>query len=202
MIDAFTPGANPEAFLRRAMAPGYSMEPNLVLPEIGQRIADELGSAGLLEDLVEMNPVSMLRGGLPTMRLLHRKLNDALVSIEGKGDDEDEDANHLPMFSVRVFEPGEPATTIHRNDSCIRPWAIGVTLFGESPFSVYEQDKLEYGYVRSLRGDGSDPTPSETMEAGAGAAWCLYTANEQRPHSGGLVRSTSARALLIFYNIS
>lgn len=194
MIEVFNPTIDVDAFFLRAMGPGYSMQGGLVLPAVTEAVGRELKSVDLLQDLVELEPTSTISyDKMPVTRLLHTALNSRISNIEGVS------RNHLPYFSVRVFEPGVHGTTIHRNDPSVGPWAVGVTLFGEAPFDVYEQEQLPQGEITPLVGDGLDPEPSDSMIADAGAAWILYTRRQQRPHSSGIVSSQAERALILFY---
>jgi hypothetical protein len=186
---------NTNAFLRRAVPDGYSMQNPFIPPGVGEAVSDELEQAGYLWDLVELQPTKIFQEEDMTMaRLLHFTLNRAICQIEG------EVKNHIPLFSVRIFEPGEYGTTVHRNDEVIGPWVVGVTLKGEAPFNVYGQDQLPPYYTIPLKGDAADPTPRETMEASAGSAWTLYTKDQQVPHSSGFVNSDRQRELIIFYD--
>lgn len=194
MSNVFVPGSDPEAFLRRAIPRGYSMQEQLVPPHVGKAISDELDSAGYLVDYTELVPAQNLEErGLRMASLLHRSLNDILCGIE------DDDKNHLPLFSVRVFSSGRYGTTIHRNDSTVGPWAIGITLAGSAPFNVYNQNQLPLYSTQPLFGDGSDPAPLASMETSPGSGWTLYTREQQVPHSSGFVNSETPRELLIFY---
>src|SRR5665213_2326908 len=192
MGNTIIPGVETGDFLQRALVDGYSMQTPLIDPDVGASVSDELAAAGLLVDKKEMVPTSEFESrGMRVADLLHGGLNRVLSEIEGSSDD------HLPYFSVRVFEPGVRGTDIHRNDRIIGPWAIGVTLRGQAPFNVYTHDKLSGQKTLPLRSNGTDPAPIETMDASAGSAWALYTGNEQLPHSSGIVKSETQRVLLI-----
>lgn len=170
------------------------MHPELVHPWIGAVISGELEQAGQLVDYTEMQYADEMPGrGMVFAHRLHGILNHAITGVTGQRKD------HLPLYSVRVFPPGEHATTIHRNHPSVGPWAVGITLRGQAPFNVYEQDQLRPYQTIPLRGDGNDPMPFESMTAGPGAGWVLYTAHEQLPHSGGFVNSREQRELLLFY---
>jgi hypothetical protein len=189
------PGLNATTFLRDARLQGYGMQEGLFHPKFCENIAWELYDAGYLEDYTELIPVEHLASNeMKATRRLHSTLEVLVGHVEGNK------KRHLPLFSVRVFGPGEYATTIHRNHEFIGPWAVGITLSGQAPFQVYDQEVLP-GYYDTipLVGGGNDPEPVAEMDASAGSAWTLYTANEQRPHSGGLVTSAERRELLVFY---
>jgi len=174
MRDIVTPT---EAFLRRATVDGYSMQTPFIHPLIGKEISGELKRTGYLVDYTELKPTTIFKEkGMRVARLVHETLNEMLCSIEGK------DENHIPLFSVRVFEPGQHDTTIHRNHPSVGPWAIGITLSGAAPFNVYRQDQLT-GYEQTipLIGDGTDPVPRDSMNACAGSGWALYT--KKRTHT-------------------
>ena len=195
MRHIFRPEADSYDFLARATQEGYSMEEELVEPELCAGVSRELEREGFLKDLVELEPTSEFRKrGMLRAHFLHSALNGMIGRITG-----DKDSEHLPLFSVRVFEPGEYSTTIHRNHPSIGPWAVGVTLRGNAPFNVYRQEQLPRNEVLPLRGDGNDPEPLERIETQPGAGWVLYTENELVPHSGGIVRSDHQRELLILY---
>ncbi|CAN5158911.1 hypothetical protein BH09PAT3_BH09PAT3_4580 [soil metagenome] len=193
MREIITPGVDAEAFLLRGLRNGYSMQRPLVDPEIAAGVSRELEWGGYLRDLVELESTSSFEAkGMQRAHLLHKTLNDMLCEIE------DEDTDHLPLFSVRVFEPGLHGTTVHRNHPSVGPWAIGITLKGEAPFNVYDQDQLPEDSVTPLEGDEFDPIPAATMNADAGAGWTLYTKHEFVPHSSGIVASKTQRELLLF----
>lgn len=182
-------------FLQSAREKGYSMDSKLVDAAITQGVSDELSKAGFMKDLVELESTHTFRDNkMLHAHLLHAALNEAIAR-----ETKDYETNHLPLFSVRVFEPGEHIATIHRNHESIGPWAIGVTLSGSAPFNVYADSQLQEGEVLPLTGGALDPEPLETMNAGAGSAWTLYTANELVPHSSGIVESSHPRSLLIMY---
>ncbi len=196
MSRVFIPPDGAESFLRRATRSGYSMESALVSPVITGLISDELEEAGQLFDYNELKPTSMFEEeGMQFSNFLFQGLNRAISGIEGRRD------NHLPYFSVRVFEPGKHGTTIHRNHGTVGPWAVGVTLRGSAPFNVYDHSQLPLGRVIDLYGDGHDPAPLESMTASPGSAWTLYTRRELRPHSSGLVDSPVQRELILFYDL-
>jgi hypothetical protein len=195
MSDLFIPGADVELFLRDAIEDGYSMEEDLVNPLVVTAISQELEREGYLVDLTELVPTYVLEENEMTMAsLLHKRINQALCRVEGVK------KNHIPLFSVRVFEAGVHGTTIHRNHPAIGPWAIGITLQGEAPFNVYDDDVIEGFSTIPLFGDEFDPQPYDSMETGPGSAWTLYTKKELVPHSSGIVRSSTQRELIIFYN--
>lgn len=172
------------------------MDEELVDPELCNRVSTELAREDLMHPLVELEPTAdFVRRGMFNAQLLHSALNGILCTIT-----QDYDTDHLPLFSVRKFEPGVHSTTIHRNHPTIGPWAIGITLAGTAPFNVYEQHQLGRNEILPLAGDGTDPTPLETMDAHPGAGWTLYTEHELVPHSGGIVDSQEPRELLIMYN--
>lgn len=195
MGEIITPGTNPRNFLKHAMKHGYGMEPSLISPDIGAEITQELARAGQLVDYNELKPTAMFNDrGMRFASMLHGTLSRIVRGVDPSIEDP------LPLFSVRVFQPGKHATTIHRNHESVRPWAIGTTLVGEAPFNVYDQDQLPAHRTIQLQGDDQDPEPLETMNASAGSAWTLYTAHEQMPHSGGIVSSETVRVLLLLYN--
>lgn len=199
MKNVFTSNADPYRFLRDAQHEGYGVNRQLVRPAICRNITRELEAHNFLEDMVELESTEQLRDlKMPYSHMLHASLVGILAHVEP------ETHNPLPQFSVRVFEPGEHSTTIHRNHPSIGPWAIGITLEGAAPFNVYRQDQLsDYpGEVLPLYGDSRDPTPEETLDTTIGSAWTLYTSRERIPHSGGLVSSDESRKLLIFYDSS
>lgn len=191
-------GVNPTTFLRDAKIQGFGMQEGLIDPNICSDVSWELEEAGYLVDYTEQVPVKYIAdNNMRATRLLHSTIERLVGYVEDDG------YQHLPLFSVRIFEPGEHSTTIHRNHSSIGPWAIGITLAGEASFQVYDQNVLDdYWDTMPLVGDGNDPTPIAEMGADAGSAWTLYTENEQLPHSGGLVTSTERRELLIFYSMN
>jgi hypothetical protein len=196
MRDILLPRDGAFPFLQRAQPRGFSMEPRLISPVMASAVSYELEENGLLEDLVEQEPtVDLEWRGMKFTNALWRSLNATVTQIE------ESDRDQLSMFSVRVFQPGLHGTTVHRNHPLIGPWAIGITLSGVAPFNVYDQYQLDEGEVTPLFGDEYDPEPKETMEAGPGSAWALYTANEFIPHSSGIVDSAEQRELLIFYGI-
>lgn len=195
MGNIFVPGADVDAFLRRGLENGFSMQEKLFEPSVGQAISSELIMNGLHEDLIELKPTHQLADKDMTMAaMLHVGLNKAICRITGK------DKNHLPLFSVRIFEPGMHSTTIHRNDESVGPWTLGMTLLGKAPFNTYAQNQLDRYTTRPLKGDGTDPTPVASMNACAGSGWSLYTQRVQTPHAGGFVESDEPRELIIFYN--
>ena len=200
MGNIIRPGVDAKAFLQSAKATGYSMQEGLIGAGTCGAVSRELDEAGYLFDLTEQVPTEYLslHRTMPATKLLHRILEGIVSEIE------DDNRRHFPLFSVRVFEAGDYATTIHRNDPAIGPWAVGITLKGNSQFHVYSQNVLPWSQAQTipLRGDGNDPLPIAEMDAGAGSAWTLYTENEQRPHSGGLVTSEEQRELIIFYGFS
>lgn len=197
MREIFRPDSNVHAFLQKAQENGYSMDDQLVDRVISRRIGGELTRNGFMRDLVELKPTSEFRQkGMMNAYLLHAALNGAIARSTM-----DYETNHLPLFSVRVFQPGEHGTTIHRNHPSIGPWAIGVTLSGSAPFNVYAQNQLPENTVLPLTGSDADPEPLETMEATTGAAWTLYTSDELVPHSSGIVREPHPRQLLIMYGL-
>jgi len=190
------PRVNPHRFLHHAMANDYGMQEGLVRPDVCARVVEELDDIGLVQDYIELRPSHRLRErGMYYSGLLHTVLTSLVTRVDP------ETPNPLPLFSVRVFEPGRFSTTIHRNDEDIGPWAVGITLAGEASFNVYEQDQLaqEEGATIDLTGDGTDPVPFDSMQAGVGSAWTLNTSEEQLPHCGGLVESAGRRILLLFY---
>lgn len=196
MRNVFRRDVDPRAFLERATRDGYSMEEHLIEPSICRGISSELQGEGFLEDLVELEPTSEFRKrGMMNAFLLHSALNNMISTLTFA----EEDANFLPFFSVRVFEPGQYGTTVHRNHPTIGPWAIGTTLNGNAPFNVYRQDQLARNTVLPLKGDSTDPIPLETIETSQGTGWALYTENELVPHSSGIVDSNRQRELLILY---
>ena len=197
MKNVFTPQAEPYRFLRDAQRESYSMSRQLVRPAICKNIIQELEAHNFLEDMVELENTEQLRDlGMTHSHMLHASLVGMLAHVEP------ETTNPLPQFSVRVFEPGEHSTTIHRNHPSIGPWAIGITLEGTAPFNIYRQDQLSNypNHVLPLYGDSRDPTPEETLDTSTGSAWTLYTRHERIPHSGGLVSSDESRKLIIFYD--
>lgn len=196
MRNIIVPGTDAEGFLRRAMDDGYSMQDALIDPAVAQSVSCELDREQYLEDYVELESTDIFEyKDMEAARILHGTFNRMISRAEGRT------GNHLPLFSVRVFEPGEHSTTIHRNDPGVGPWAVGFTLSGNAPFNVYQQGQLPGGMVIPLKGDGGDPRPLASMETCAGSGWALYTAHEQVPHSGGLVRSSYQRELLILYGV-
>lgn len=194
-----SPGVSIDAFISRAPKNGFSMQSPLFDPALGPQISGELELNGELYDLNEQNPTELFgRKRMAAAKALHSVLNSTICSVTGKDED------HLPYFSVRVFEPGVPATTIHRNHPAVGPWTIGITLRGMAPFSVYDQSVLPLRQDQTIPLKGEDdPTPLESIEASPGAGWILYPKDgEQTPHSGGLVHSAVARELLILYGLS
>ncbi len=170
------------------------MEKHLIKASLCRGISDELAQHNYLKDLVELESTDEFYiRNMARAALVHNSLNSEIIEATGQ------DGNHLPLFSVRVFEPGEYSTTIHRNHPTIGPWAVGITLNGSAPFNVYRQSQLPRNEVLPLRGDGTDPDPLDTMETKPGAGWALYTENELVPHSGGIVHSKHQRELLILY---
>lgn len=199
MGNIIQPGVDATAFLRSAKEHGFGMQEGLVSPALCDEVSWELEEAGFLVDLNEQNPTTHLSAdkSMRATSLLHSTLERMVSHVE------EDDHRHLPLFSIRVFEPGEYATTIHRNHSSIGPWAIGITLKGQAPFQVYDQAVLrEYWDTIPLFGDDGDPVPVAEMDASAGSAWTLYTENEKRPHSGGLVTDEGRRELIIFYSMN
>lgn len=195
-MSMFLPEGGAEPFLRRAQLNSYSMEGELIAPILGGKVSKELEEGGLLVDMIEQADTDIFSmNRMTSTSILHRRLNDAVSAVEGHG------MNHLPYFSVRVFEPGAPATTVHRNHPQIGPWAVGITIKGSAPFNTYPQDVLAKWETRPLIGTDQDPAPIDTMSAVAGSGWTLYTENELAPHSGGIVDSDSQRELLIFYGM-
>ena len=193
--EVINPKVNPRRFLHHAMANDYGMQEGLVRPDVCARVVEELEDNDLLQDL-ELRPAARLaERGLYYSALLHTVLTSIVVSVDPNT------PNPLPLFSVRVFEPNHYSTTIHRNDPDIGPWAVGITLAGEAPFNVYEQDQLpqECDATIDLTGTDRDPVPFDSMQADTGSAWTLNTDYEQLPHSGGLVESSGKRVLLLFY---
>lgn len=189
-------GSGSVEFLRYAFEHGYGMQEDLIDPEFCSRVSDELDAIGELYDYNEQNDVRKLyNGDSKSASALHRLIVSMLSAVHPAG------ANRLSLFSVRVFEPGVHATTVHRNHEVISPWAIGVTLKGTCQFSVYDQTVLRPYETKPLLGDDDDPMPRASMTAGAGAVWALYTEYEQLPHSGGVVTSDEERELLIFYGM-
>lgn len=186
-------------FLRRSLDAGYSMQPGLIEPDFCKEIADELAMADLLRDGVRLQPSEETFEAFAMRRTksLHDELNQLAATATGGST-----VDQLPFFNVRLFNPGAVATTIHRNNRFVGPWAIGVTLFGASPFNVYGQSQLPLGEAIDIMGDDTDPLPEDTMLADAGSAWSLYTGNELKPHSGGMVVSETSRALLIFCGLN
>ena len=183
-------------FLMRGKKRGYSMQQRLISRSDGDQISQELEEEGFLEDLVELEETAMFyTQEMQYASQLHSVLNSAICRLEGKN------RNHIPLFSVRVFDAGVIGTTIHRNDPVVGPWAVGVTLRGAAPFNVYRQHQLpdKAGYTIDLLDDGNDPTPFASMNACAGSGWTLYTRNQFVPHSSGMVTSLDQRELLIFY---
>lgn len=191
------PGSKPIKMFDEALVNGYAMREAVIDPSFCAEVSEELDIAGELYDYNEMNPVNQL-GEMGMDKTL--KLRGTLAAYLQMVDKDHFDL--LSLYSVRVFPAGEYATTVHRNHQSVRPWAVGVTLKGESTFSVYDQDVLPEDSVFPLLGDEYDPKPKASMKAGAGAVWVLYTQEEQVPHSGGLVNSTDERELLIFYDLN
>lgn len=191
------PGAEPLAFLGNAMSSGYAMHESMIDPDFCADISEELKNADELRDLNEMNPIHILEEKKMDKALSLRGVLSALIRNVDR-----ESIDVLGHYSVRVFPAGEHATTIHRNHEIVGPWALGVTLKGESEFAVYDQIVLPQNDVLPILGDGFDPEPKEKMVAAAGAVWALYTKYEQMPHSGGLVNSDDQRELLIFYDLN
>jgi hypothetical protein len=188
------PGAHLIDFFWDAKIDGYAMGESFIDPSVGEDISGELATAGFLVDYTELMPTDLFQAtGMRVAGLLHGKLNEVLCNIEGTS------KNHIPLFSVRVFGPGQYGTTVHRNHPSVGPWAVGVTLKGEAPFNVYADDQLSGFETIPLMGDETDPEPLDSMTAGAGSLWTLYTRNELVPHSSGLVNSQTQRELLIFY---
>jgi len=184
------------SFLRNAQSNGYSMEPELIRPIVGAKISEELKDAGFLVDYTELVSTSVFEEkGMRFTDAIFKALNAGVSLVEG------EHLTHLPLFSVRVFEPGVYGTTVHRNHPSIGPWAIGITLKGTAPFNVYTKYQLPEDTIQPLRGDGNDPIPLDSMEASAGSGWTLYTRETQTPHSSGIVESDIQRELLIFYGM-
>ncbi|OGL22136.1 hypothetical protein A2707_02195 [Candidatus Saccharibacteria bacterium RIFCSPHIGHO2_01_FULL_45_15] len=197
MSNIIQPDANPNQFLQKAMANGFSMQESFFDPAIGDQISSELEHAGYLVDYTELKPTTAFEAnGMHFAQLLHSTISRLVCRVDTSS------ANPLPCFSVRVFTPGEHGTTVHRNDPSIGPWAVGLTLKGEAPFNVYSQHQLPDYDTLPLRGDESDPVPLETMNADQGSAWTLYTKNQLVPHSSGIVHSQTQRELLIFYGTS
>lgn len=196
MRDVIAPGVDADAFLKRGKANGYSMQTPLVNPAIARLASAELKSAGLLVDLTELQPATIFKAEkMSAAYLLHETFRKMINAIDGN----DENTNPIPLFSVRVFEPGLHGTTVHRNHPAVGPWAVGITLKGEAPFNVYRQGQLPDQVVIPLKGDALDPVPSDSMETSPGAGWTLYTKNELVPHSSGIVHSDTQRELLLFY---
>lgn len=173
------------------------MEKSLIHPSVAERVSRELEDNGEMIDYNELRPTSLFdKRGMRFADMLHGTLSRLVRGVDYSDD------NPFPLFSVRVFEPGLHGTTIHRNDISIGPWALGITLRGEAPFNVYEQDQLSEGMTVDLVGDERDPEPLDSMDTRAGSAWALYTKYEQMPHSSGIVNSQSRRELLILYGSS
>ena len=198
MRDTLVTGFEIREVLEHAIINGYGMHEYAVSTEITDHVSMELEAADYLEDMIERKSTrNFKKEGLGYTVNLHTEINSAICDLTGERRD------HLGFFSVRVFAYGENGTTIHRNHPQIGPWAVGVTLKGDAPFNVYEQDVLPdiYGATSPLKGDGSDPVPLQTMSASPGSLWVLYTENEFTPHASGLVDSISPRELLIFYGM-
>lgn len=194
MRSPILPADGGSAFFKRALAHDFSMEETFFDPLVGEKVSEELHENGMLHDYNEENPTHLLYSyGMENAQLLHRNINGAISRVIGRK------GNYLPSFSVRVFQEAEIGTTVHRNHFSIGPWVVGLTLKGSAPFNVYTQDQLPDYEILPLTGSDDDPTPFQSMDARAGAAWSLYTRNNQTPHSSGLVTDGSRRELLIFY---
>jgi hypothetical protein len=192
------PGIRPVRFFGEALENGYAMREAVIDSSFCADVSKELKDAGELYDYNEMNPIHQLRemGMDKTLRL--RGMLSAFAKMQTANRNQ---SDLLSLYSVRVFPAGEFATTVHRNHYSVTPWAVGVTLKGESMFSVYDQDVLPEDCIIPLYGNEHDPKPKASMKAGAGAVWILYTGEEQVPHSGGIVNSAEERELLIFYDL-
>lgn len=195
MGNVITEGVDARGFLERGIEHAYSMEENLIPPGVAHRIIGELRENGQLYDMNELNRTEMFyKKDMRFASLLHASLNGMIGEIT------DTSRNMLQWFNVRVFEPGEHATTIHRNDESIGPWAVGTILRGEAPFNVYRQDQLtELTYT--LDGTDDDPEPADSLLTRPGSGWLLHTGRERLPHSGGIVNSSDPRILLLLYGM-
>ena len=158
------------SFLMASKKHGFSMESKLLHKNRCTEIHNELDDNGFLRDKIELVDTDLFPElGMEVCHSAHTAINSTVNKKFNRGLS---DFNNFPYFSVRLFEPGQTGTTIHRNHIEVGPWVVGITLSGSAPFNIYGQDQLADGDIVPLSGE-DDPIPTHSMNADTGSAWPL-----------------------------
>jgi hypothetical protein len=175
---------------------GYGIGRGVITPELSAEAAHEILHHPSYNYDDAWGSSDILAAELPVTARIHGLFNGVIADYLG---DED-DTNYLHTFGIRMFPPGENATRIHRNSPFFGPWFFGITLEGEAPFHVYNNEVLEYGQTRALSTGKNSPQPIRTARMIPGSAWGLFTDDWSAPHCGGLVdQDAGYRTVLLLY---